>query len=68
MTGNPAPFIAVVVLEVAFDGVMRSARHRSGFALRSPRIVRWRTDTSLTEIGTLDRVRELWSASRGAVT
>lgn len=48
-----------IVLEVAFDAVQESVRHRSGFALRFPRIVRWRHDKPPTEIDTLSRVREL---------
>ena len=49
-----------VVLEVAFDGIQRSARHRSGFALRFPRIVRLRPDKPVAEIDTVDRVAELY--------
>jgi len=33
-----------VVLEVAFDGIQKSPRHKSGYAMRFPRIARWRTD------------------------
>jgi DNA ligase-1 len=49
-----------VVLEVAFDTLQRSNRHRSGFALRFPRIVRLRPDKSVADIATLDEVRELY--------
>lgn len=52
----------VVVLEVAFNNVMRSARHDSGFALRFPRIVRIRTDKPVEEIDTLRRVEEIYNA------
>ena len=48
-----------IVLEIAFDAVQVSARHRSGFALRFPRIARWRHDKSPEEIDTLSRVRDL---------
>ena len=48
-----------IVLEVAFDAVQASTRHRSGFALRFPRIARWRHDKPVSEIDTLGRVREL---------
>jgi DNA ligase-1 len=48
------------VIEVAFDAIMRSARHRSGFALRFPRIVRIRPDKPAVEIDTLARVEELY--------
>src|SRR5215831_20441700 len=48
------------VIEVAFDAIQRSARHRSGFALRFPRIVRLRRDKPPAEIDTLARVEELY--------
>ena len=48
-----------IVLEIAFDAVQASARHRSGFALRFPRIARWRHDKSPAEIDTLSRVRDI---------
>jgi len=48
------------VIEVAFDAIQRSARHRSGFALRFPRIVRLRPDKPPAEIDTLARVEELY--------
>jgi len=51
-----------IVLEVAFDAVQASARHRSGFALRFPRIARWRHDKAPTDIDTLARVRALATA------
>lgn len=48
-----------VVLEVTFDIVQKSARHKAGYALRFPRIVRVRDDKPAGEIDTLQRVREL---------
>jgi DNA ligase 1 len=48
-----------IVLEVAFDLVQESSRHRSGFALRFPRIARWRHDKGVDDIDTLSRVRDL---------
>ncbi len=48
------------VLEVAFNNVMRSERHASGFALRFPRILRLREDKPLEEIDTLERVEEIY--------
>ncbi len=51
-----------VIIEVAFDRIMRSGRHRSGFALRFPRIVRIRTDKSLAEIDDLAGVEALFMA------
>lgn len=51
-----------IVLEIAFDNVQRSTRHRSGYALRFPRIVRWRHDRSPADIDTLSRVAALVGA------
>jgi DNA ligase 1 len=48
------------VLEVAFNNVMRSDRHNSGFALRFPRIVRIRDDKPVADIDTLARVEEIY--------
>lgn len=52
-----------VVLEVAFDGVQKSARHKSGYALRFPRILRWRKDKKPQESDDLARVEALYEAS-----
>jgi DNA ligase-1 len=54
-----------IVLEVAFNNMMRSSRHESGYALRFPRIARIRTDKSVDEIDTLDTVQEIF-ARQGA--
>lgn len=51
-----------IVVEVAFNGVQQSRRHRSGYALRFPRIARWRHDKSVEEISTLADVRALAEA------
>jgi DNA ligase-1 len=48
-----------IVLEVTFDRVQPSNRHKSGFALRFPRIVRLRPDKNVEEIDTLETVRKL---------
>ena len=48
-----------IVLEIAFDAVQVSGRHKSGFALRFPRIATWRHDKSPAEIDTLSRVRDI---------
>ncbi len=50
------------ILEVAFNNVMRSDRHASGFALRFPRILRLRDDKPLEEIDTLERVEEVYGS------
>ena len=48
-----------IVLEVTFDRVQPSNRHKSGYALRFPRIVRLRPDKNVAEIDTLETVRKL---------
>jgi DNA ligase-1 len=49
----------LVVLEVTFDRVQPSNRHKGGYALRFPRIVRLRPDKSPNEIDTIETVRKL---------
>lgn len=48
-----------IVLEVTFDRVQPSKRHKGGYALRFPRIVRLRPDKNVEEIDTLDTVQRL---------
>ncbi|MEP6925698.1 MAG: ATP-dependent DNA ligase [Pyrinomonadaceae bacterium] len=48
-----------IILEVTFDRVQPSARHKSGYALRFPRILRIRNDKPLSEIDTLETVKRL---------
>jgi ATP-dependent DNA ligase I len=50
------------VLEVAFNNIMRSDRHNSGFALRFPRILRIRDDKPVSEIDTLAHVEEIYQS------
>jgi DNA ligase 1 len=50
-----------IVLEVAFNNMMHSSRHESGYALRFPRILRLRTDKSVDEIDTLETVKEIFA-------
>jgi DNA ligase 1 len=54
-----------IVLEVAFNNMMRSDRHESGYALRFPRIVRLRPDKSADEADTIEWVREIYSKQGG---
>lgn len=51
------------VLEVAFDGVQKSSRHKSGYALRFPRILRWRRDKKPGECDDIARVEALYKAT-----
>ncbi len=52
-----------IIFEVTFDKVQKSARHKSGYALRFPRILRWRQDKTVDEIDTLEAVRVLVDAT-----
>lgn len=48
-----------LVFELAFEGIQRSSRHKSGIAVRFPRILRWRQDKPMAEADTLDTIRAL---------
>lgn len=48
-----------LVFEIAFEGIAASNRHKSGVALRFPRMSRWRQDKKPEEINTLDDLKEL---------
>jgi DNA ligase 1 len=68
-TGRYGPVHAVapeVVIEVAFDTLQKSSRHKSGFALRFPRIARLRPDKTSADVNTLDDVRELYARLTGS--
>ena len=47
------------VFELGFEGIARSSRHRSGIAVRFPRMLRWRKDKPPEEADTLENVRRL---------
>ena len=55
-----------IVIEVTFDRVQPSKRHKSGYALRFPRILRLRADKNTTDIDTLETVRRLVEANDSA--
>jgi DNA ligase-1 len=54
-----------VVLEVAFNGIQKSNRHASGYALRFPRIVRIRTDKRVADIDTIKTVEKIYNQHVG---
>ena len=59
ITGKFGPVRSVrpgIVFEVAFEGARASGRHKSGVALRFPRIQRWRKDKESTEVDTLENL------------
>ena len=47
------------VFEIAFEGIQASPRHKSGVALRFPRMLRWRKDKPLSEANTLDDLNQM---------
>lgn len=53
-----------IVLEVAFNNMMKSDRHDSGYALRFPRVVRLRPDKLAEEADTIERVREVFEQQK----
>ena len=48
-----------LVFELGFEGIQPSPRHRSGIAVRFPRILRWRTDKGIDAADTLDTLRAM---------
>jgi len=48
-----------LVFEIAFEGIAASSRHKSGVALRFPRMSRWRHDKTVEEINTLDDLKKM---------
>src|SRR5437870_254963 len=63
--GRYRQFQPEVVLEVAFDAIMESGRHNSGYALRFPRIKQIRRDKTVREIDTLANVARMHRAFTG---
>jgi DNA ligase 1 len=49
-----------LILEISFDSIQKSDRHDSGFALRFPRIKNIRSDKNVTDIDTLQKVRQIY--------
>ena len=54
----------VQVFELHFEGIQHSPRHKSGVAVRFPRIARWRTDKPAAEADTIETLRALLEAAR----
>lgn len=48
-----------LVFEIAFEGIAASTRHKSGVALRFPRISRWRQDKPVSDINTLEDLKKM---------
>ena len=54
-----------LVFELHFEGIRRSSRHKSGIAVRFPRMARWRTDKKAEEADTIEMVRGLLKSASG---
>jgi DNA ligase-1 len=54
----------VHVFELHFEGIAESSRHRSGVAVRFPRIARWRTDKKPADADTIESLRALLTAPK----
>jgi DNA ligase-1 len=52
------------VFELGFEGIQASPRHKSGIAVRFPRILRWRKDKPAAEADTMDTLRSLLDAAQ----
>ncbi len=52
-----------LIFEIAFEGINASTRHKSGIAVRFPRIHRWRKDKKIEEANTLDDLKQLLQAT-----
>ena len=51
-----------LVFELAFEGIQRSPRHKSGVAVRFPRMLRWRTDKKPEDADSLDTIVQMLEA------
>jgi len=54
----------VQVFELAFEGIQHSPRHKSGVAVRFPRIARWRTDKPASEADTIETLRQILESAK----
>ncbi|MBA4122986.1 MAG: ATP-dependent DNA ligase [Acidobacteria bacterium] len=53
---------AKLVFELGFEGIQKSSRHKSGVAVRFPRILRWRDDKKIEDADTLDAIHRMLEA------
>ena len=56
-----------LVFELAFEAIQRSTRHKSGVAVRFPRIARWREDKSIKDADSIETIYEMLEAYQSAV-
>jgi len=54
-----------LVMELGFEGIARSTRHKSGIAVRFPRILRWRTDKTMQDADRLENIEAMLPKAGG---
>lgn len=64
-SGNQARIKPNIIVEVAYEEIQRSPNYESGFALRFPRVVRLRSDRSVQDADTVERIEKLYGQQRG---
>jgi DNA ligase-1 len=57
---------AELVFELAFEAIQKSSRHKSGVAVRFPRVARWREDKTIKDADSLETIHELLDAYQNA--
>lgn len=57
-----------LVFELAFEAIQPSSRHKSGVAVRFPRIARWRDDKTIKDADSLETIQEMLAAYQSATT
>jgi DNA ligase-1 len=55
-----------LVFELGFEGIQRSTRHKSGIAVRFPRILKWRTDKKPADADTIETIEAMLNASQAS--
>jgi DNA ligase-1 len=55
-----------LVFELGFEAIQRSTRHKSGVAVRFPRILKWREDKSIRDADSLETVFEMLDSFQNA--
>jgi len=55
-----------LVFELGFEAIQRSTRHKSGVAVRFPRILKWREDKSVRDADSLETVFEMLDSFQNA--
>jgi len=64
-TGVHVEFEPKIVFEVAFEEIQKSQNYDSGYALRFPRLVNVRSDKSVEDADTIEKVEQLYSRQKG---